>query len=185
MLIVWAMVAARWRAHTFLNGCKKLQITQWMVGRKTVYCKSFSYCKHPEGLFIWNTFADFVSRLFQTPEIGLMDTLRYKLVSQGTLQVTEVDNAWFSHVFWYDSFHPQRLSYSCSFRTHQQKEPNTACISYCSMRQSPETAFCFLSVYLVDKSKHSSNNQKVMASFLRVNKVLQVNLQKEQQILRK
>ena len=74
-------------------------------------------------------------------------------------------------------------SYCCSFRTHQQKEPNTACVSYCSMRQSPETAFYFLSVYLVDKSKHSSNNQKVMASFLRVNKVLQVNLQKEQQIL--
>ena len=78
-------------------------------------------------------------------------------------------------------------SYCCSFRTHQQKEPNTACVSYCSMRQSPETAFYmyFLSVYLVDKSKHSSNNQKVMASFLRVNKVLQVNLQKEQQILLK
>ena len=75
--------------------------------------------------------------------------------------------------------------YCCSFRTHQQKEPNTACVSYCSMRQSPETAFYFLSVYLVDKSKHSSNNQKVMASFLRVNKVLQVNLQKEQQILLK
>ena len=73
--------------------------------------------------------------------------------------------------------------YCCSFRTHQQKEPNTACVSYCSMRQSPETAFYFLSVYLVDKSKHSSNNQKVMASFLRVNKVLQVNLRKEQQIL--
>ena len=76
-------------------------------------------------------------------------------------------------------------SYSCSFRTHQQKEPNTTCVNYCSMRQSPETAFYFLSVYLVDKSKHSSNNQKVMASFLRVNKVLQVNLQKEQQILLK
>ena len=76
-------------------------------------------------------------------------------------------------------------SYSCSFRTHQQKEPNTACISYCSMRQSPETAIYFLSVYLVDKSKHSSNNQKVMACFLRVNKVLQVNLQNEQQILLK
>ena len=27
-----------------------------------------------------------------------MDTLRYKLVSQGTLQVTEVDNAWFLDV---------------------------------------------------------------------------------------
>ena len=51
VLIVWAMVAARWRAHTFLNGCKKLKITQWMVARKTVYCKSFSYCKPPEGLF--------------------------------------------------------------------------------------------------------------------------------------
>ena len=75
------------------------------------------------------------------------------------------------------------LSYCCSLRTHKQEEPNTACISYCSMRQSPETAFYFLSVYLADKSKHSSNNQKVMASFLRVNKVLQVNLQKEQQIL--
>ena len=97
VLIVWAMVAARWRTHT-LNGCKKLKITQWMVARKTVYCKSFSYCKPPEGLFIWSTFADFVSRLFQTPEVWLVDTLRYKLVSQGTLQVTEVDNAWFLDV---------------------------------------------------------------------------------------
>ena len=69
-----------------------------MVARKTVYGKSFSYCKPQESLFIWSTFAYFVSRLFQTPDVGLMDTLRYKLVSQGTLQVTEVDNAWFSDV---------------------------------------------------------------------------------------
>ena len=65
-----------------------------MVARKTVYRKSFSYCKHPEGLFIWSTIAYFVSRLFQTPE----GHIRYKVVSQGTLQVTEVDNAWFSDV---------------------------------------------------------------------------------------
>ena len=71
-----------------MNGCKQ----------NSKSCKSFSYCKPPESLFIWSTFAGFVFRLFQTPEVGLMDTLRYKLVSQGTLQVTEVDNAWFSHV---------------------------------------------------------------------------------------
>ena len=68
-----------------------------MAASKTVNPVNPSPTVSPQrAYFIWSTFAYFVSRLFQTPEVGLMDTLRYKLVSQGT-QVT-VDNTWFSDV---------------------------------------------------------------------------------------
>ena len=65
-----------------------------MAASKTVNPVNPSPTVSPQRAYLFEAhFAGFVFRLFQTPEVGLMDTLRYKLVSQGTLQVTEVDNA--------------------------------------------------------------------------------------------
>ena len=60
-----------------------------MVARKTVYCKSFSHCKTQRAYLFEAQLHILSPDYFKL----LKDTLRYKVVSQGTLQVTEVDNA--------------------------------------------------------------------------------------------